>query len=226
MATLAQQQAYISEMEPYADQLYGNSQTESPQEALAQWALETGWGTETGTASNPIVNNPGNIMGANGQIASYSTLGDGVGAYAQTEANYATSTMGALNPQIWAQEQAEYDPGNPNYSQALQSTLQTVQRLDGTTSQPDYTLSNGQVIASSPDGSTLVPQDSQIPTSQKMGCQQPSINPGTWIPWAECEAFNLLFVFLGVVILVAVIFSQINGSDSVTSALALAGVAG
>lgn len=75
-ATLNQEASFIKRWEPAAQQ--ASQKLGIPASyVLAQWAAETGWGTQ-----NPMgKNNPGNILQPNGQPINFSTVTDFINEY-------------------------------------------------------------------------------------------------------------------------------------------------
>ena len=215
MASLQQQNAFLQQYAPLANtvaQQTGNS----PAEILGQWALETGWGTESGMGSY----NPGNIQ-SNGQNVNFSSPS----AFAQEYVNTLT-TLGATNDAnnvgAFAAANAGYDPGNSNYSSSLADTIGTVQGLNSAGSTPGVCILDMGGYGTCGSSSTSPGNASQIGTGTRAGATTGTGNGSAGcsfsitdpVAWFQCEAFNLLFIAVGFLIILAVIWQQIGGGKS------------
>lgn len=169
---------------------------DSTSEILGQWNAEGGYGGEEN-----IKNNPGNVE-TNGTVQSFPSMAQGVAAYVQTEQHYGTND--ASNPSAFAQANAGYDPGNPNYPSLILGTIETPETQ---TEADSVSGSNAALLAS-------------VPTAQELTAAEkgkPVYNPSTmggvsnqgscsFLGWDYCTAFSdnweYLVMILAIVLLV------------------------
>lgn len=198
-ATAAQQSSFISTYMPYAHAV-AQQTGDSAKEIIGQWAVETGWGT------NLRGNNPGNVE-SGGQIASYPTLGDGVSAY-MAVLQHDNATNDALNPVAFADtlQNADYAGNDPTYAQSVLNTYASIPGASPSgISMPGIGQTANSILT---NGSA-----SNITAS---GC--PSFAVTDPIPWMTCEAYNIVLIFFGIVLLVLIMAAQIkNGFGASTS---------
>lgn len=214
MATKAQQQAFVQQYTTYAQQVA--SQTgDSTDEILGQWANETGWGTRF---KRP--NNPGNLHGG-----TYSTMQAGVQAYADFLKQHKI-VNDASNPTLFDQSMlmSGYNhhtayPYDIAQAQASVPGLTPAQQQEANTSVATlnphslgYSASQDLLDseAGHPEKATPETVVNEKPRSSS-GCPTPSLtDPGSWVTWAQCEGFNLMFILLGVFILLVVITTMLK----------------
>ena len=212
MANAEDQAQFVGDLAPFAQQV-ANATGNSQREILGLWALESGWGT-----GNIHTNNPGSIMEPGTQkLATYGSLGEF--ATAEEKALEQDGMTGyASNESGFAQAASAYDPTNPGYSQSVLSTINSVPNQangvsvclsgactgpsvlkSGTATTPDLTgseLSTGATGTTSTNGSGSGSQ-----------CEFSLLDLPSWL---QCEGFNLLFIGIGCVILIAVIARQLG----------------
>ncbi len=138
VASVAQQQAFINSNLPLASTIAGQLGL-SPSEVLGQWALETGWGTQSNYST---LNNPGNVS-PGGQLATYPTMQAGAQAYANVLQSMGVTGLG--NPQQFATalEAKGYAGANQQYAQSLVQTIGQVQTMAPGTTAPAYNPGGG-----------------------------------------------------------------------------------
>ena len=213
MATAAEQSQFTSLLSPLASQIAAAT-GDSQQEILGQLALESGWGQR-----NVGTNNPGSIMLPGTQtLANYSSLGAFASSYESAlqqdgMTGYADNTAG------FAQAASAYDPGNADYSSELASTIASVpSQSTGVQVQVGDTGMNSflPVLSSNDSGgnATTAPicvtgtgQSATGTTKSGSGCNFSVLDLPSWL---QCEGFNLLFLFLGVLIIGAIIMRQLG----------------
>jgi len=120
MATSQQQIDFINQYSGAASKV-GQAQGIPSNYILSQWALETGFGTHfAGT------NNLGNVS-PGGQVANYSTLGQGLSAYQGALKSEGVQNTPTLYDFANALQKGGYAT-DPNYANKLQGVFQTVQK--------------------------------------------------------------------------------------------------
>lgn len=135
MATLAQQQAFIQNNMPYAEQV-ANQLGTSPATVLAQSAYETGWGTSSAYNNDNNVagiNNPGSQTGED--YAQYNTLAAGWQGYQNLMQDPRYQYTYGLTGTMFAQaaNNAGYST-NPNYASEYSGVYNSVLNLTGASS--------------------------------------------------------------------------------------------
>ncbi len=192
MASLSQQERFVSQYGPLANNI-AQQTGDSPAEILGQWALETGWGSETIMGSN----NPGNIQ-MGGQNVNFSTPGSFASEYTRI-----LKRLGAVND-------ANNVGAFPNFSSLGSggnggSATPGVCILD----MGGYGTCGGS--SKNPGNAKIADGAGASQGGNGKGCVFDLMDP---IPWIECEAFNVLFILLGLAIILAIIYQQIGDGKS------------
>jgi hypothetical protein len=127
--TLTQIQSFANEYAPYANQA-GSALGVSPDIILAQWGLETGYGTQlSGT------NNLGNITNPSGGYANYSSIGSFLSAFISNIQSHPTAVNAGISTANYAEGLAT--GGNGSYY-GTQSPASYTSGLEGV----ENTISN------------------------------------------------------------------------------------
>ena len=177
---------------------------------LAQWAMETGWGTQRTMG----VNNPGNV-GPNGSggwvnypsqqafVAAYvaSMVHDFPGfthysVLARTNTSYRGYIRPVLTPQDYLNGPNKYDPGTTRYGSKVAAVLPTVQRLLG---EP---VSNGS--GTQPISNKLNPY-AKAPSFLHVGSWLSSVEQ-----WAAKEAITILLIVALLIVIVVMLLKGLG----------------
>ena len=174
MASLSQQERFVSQYGPLANNI-AQQTGDSPAEILGQWALETGWGSETIMGSN----NPGNIQ-MGGQNVNFSTPGsfalEGLPNFSSLGSG---GNGGSATPGVCILDMGGYGT------------------CGGSSKNPgNAKIADGAGASQGGNGK---------------GCVFDLMDP---IPWIACEAYNVLFILLGLAIILAIIYQQIGDGKS------------
>lgn len=189
MATTQQEQAFLAQYGPLASQAANNLGL-SQSEVLGQWALETGWGTQSSFAAGN--NNPGNVS-PGGSVANYPNANAGVAAYESTLSN-----MGIMGPNYannisgfaLALQNSNYAGNDANYATNLAQVINQVQAMQGIAPAASSASTSGAVAATKA-GVTAAPAS------------------GSWMGWLQSIAGSWGTILLGAVMIIgALMLSQ------------------